>query len=122
MPQQLAQILIEPPPSVPRAVRLGLWATDAHARDPAPAAPRGNGPQAKTCCLSASSWLHLLKSWSIRRGGSVFHRSSPLRRPVVEPPLSSALLSRVARVGRSDCRLTESLKERFRSAAAGLRP
>ena len=38
-----------------------------------PAAPRGNGPQARTCCLSACSWLRLLKSWSLRqtRSGSV---------------------------------------------------
>src|SRR6476661_6991412 len=48
-------------------------ATDAHVRDPAPAAPRGNGPRARTCCLSACSWLHLLKSWSLRqtRSGSL---------------------------------------------------
>src|SRR5207302_10584515 len=47
-------------------------ATDAHVRDRGPTAPRGNAPQAKTCCLSACSWLHLLKSWSLRqtRGGS----------------------------------------------------
>src|SRR5882724_513690 len=47
-------------------------ATDAHVRDPAPAVPRGNVSQAKTCCLSACSWLHLLKRWSLRqtRGGS----------------------------------------------------
>src|SRR5262245_22200947 len=49
-------------------------ATGAHARGPEPAAPRGNGPQAKTCCLSACSWLHFLKCWSLRqtrRGSSV---------------------------------------------------
>src|SRR5262245_17911055 len=48
-------------------------ATGAHARGPEPAAPRGNGPQAKTCCLSACSWLHFLKCWSLRqtRSGSV---------------------------------------------------
>src|SRR3954454_11096104 len=47
-------------------------ATDAHVRDPAPAVQRGNGSQAKTCCLSDCSWLHPLKSWSLRqtRGGS----------------------------------------------------
>ena len=40
-----------------------------------PVAPRGNGPQARTCCLSACSWLHLLKSWSLRqtRSGSAAH-------------------------------------------------
>src|SRR5436190_10819299 len=49
-------------------------ATDAHVRGPGPAAQRANGSQAKTCCLSACSWLHLLKSWSLRstRGGSQF--------------------------------------------------
>src|SRR5205807_7852949 len=48
-------------------------ATDAHVRDRGPTAPRGNAPQAKPCCLSACSWLHLLKSWSLRqtRGGSL---------------------------------------------------
>src|SRR3954465_16061125 len=48
-------------------------ATDAHVRDPAPAVQRGNGSQAKTCCLSDCSWLHPLKSWSLRqtRGGSI---------------------------------------------------
>src|SRR3954453_3689073 len=47
-------------------------ATDAHVRDPAPAVQRGNGSQAKACCLSDCSWLHPLKSWSLRqtRGGS----------------------------------------------------
>src|SRR3954470_6416161 len=47
-------------------------ATDPHVRDPAPAVQRGNGSQAKTCCLSDCSWLHPLKSWSLRqtRGGS----------------------------------------------------
>src|SRR5438094_7322450 len=74
-----------PPPSSPnpeesapcsrsslRPKRSSPIATDAHVRDPAPAAPRGNGPQARTCCLSACSWLHLLKSWSLRqtRSGS----------------------------------------------------
>ena len=43
-------------------------------------APRGNGPQARTCCLSACSWLHLLKSWSLRqtRSGSVDKPGIPL--------------------------------------------
>jgi hypothetical protein len=55
-------------------------ATDAHARDPPPSAPRGHGPQAKTCSLSCSSWLHLLKSWSLRqtRGGSPKAFAMPL--------------------------------------------
>src|SRR5689334_17681565 len=55
-------------------------ATDAHVRDPAPAAPRGNEPQAKICCLSDCSWLHPLKSWSLRqtRGGSI-HEALPMK-------------------------------------------
>ena len=42
-------------------------------RDPKPSAPRGRGPQAKTCSSSCLSWLHLLRSWSLRqtRRGSV---------------------------------------------------
>jgi hypothetical protein len=42
-------------------------------RDPAPAAPHARAPQAKTCSSSCSSWLHLLRSWSLRqtRGGSI---------------------------------------------------
>src|SRR6516165_8214537 len=63
-----------------RSERSSPIATDAHVRDPAPAAPRGNGPQARTCCLSACSWLHLLKSWSLRqtRSGSHLLRQSSL--------------------------------------------
>src|SRR4029077_8423364 len=45
----------------------------ARPRGPEPSGPRGPGPREKTCCWSASSWLHLLRSWSLRstRGGSV---------------------------------------------------
>src|SRR5436190_635145 len=84
-----------PPPSSPtpeesapcsrswlRPKRSSPIATDAHVRDPAPAAPRGNGPQARTCCLSACSWLHLLKSWSLRLTRS----GSKLRRPFLALP------------------------------------
>jgi hypothetical protein len=41
-------------------------------RDPAPSAPRVRAPRAKTCSSSCLSWLHLLRSWSLRqtRGGS----------------------------------------------------
>ena len=48
-------------------------ATHVHARDPKPSAPRGLAPQARTCSLSCLSWLHPLKSWSLRqtRRGSV---------------------------------------------------
>src|SRR3954470_21894978 len=61
--------------SWPRPKRSSPIATDAHVRDPAPAAPRGNGPQARTCCLSACSWLHLLKSWSLRQTRSGSYRT-----------------------------------------------
>lgn len=52
-----------PPPS----------ARDARSRDPKPSEPHAPGPRLKTCSLSCSSWLHLLKSWSLRqsRGGSL---------------------------------------------------
>src|SRR5271154_2322456 len=48
-------------------------ATYVHARDPKPSAPRELAPQARTCSLSCLSWLHPLKSWSLRqtRGGSL---------------------------------------------------
>src|SRR5215204_3582756 len=44
----------------------------ARLRDPEPAAPHGRGPRERTCLSFCSSWLHLLKSWSLRstRGGS----------------------------------------------------
>src|SRR5664280_2591696 len=40
---------------------------------PEPSAPHGSGPQERICSSSCLSWLHLLKSWSLRqsRGGSV---------------------------------------------------
>src|ERR1019366_1627604 len=39
---------------------------------PEPSAPHGSGPQERICSSSCLSWLHLLKSWSLRqsRGGS----------------------------------------------------
>src|SRR5262245_23422227 len=48
-------------------------AKGARRRDPEPSEPRGPGPQAKTCSSSCLSWLHPLRSWSLRqtRGGSV---------------------------------------------------
>src|SRR5262249_51005848 len=54
----------------------------ARPRGPQPSGPRAPGPREKTCCWSASSWLHLLRSWSLRstRGGSTFpHRPSVKR-------------------------------------------
>jgi hypothetical protein len=49
--------------------------TDARLHDPAPFAPHGREPQEKACLSSDSSWLHFLRSWSLRqtRGGSL-HR------------------------------------------------
>src|SRR5664280_2722053 len=40
---------------------------------PEPSAPHGSGPQERICSSSCLSWLHLLKSWSLRqsRGGSL---------------------------------------------------
>src|ERR1035437_8036759 len=40
---------------------------------PEPYAPHGSGPQERICSSSCLSWLHLLKSWSLRqsRGGSL---------------------------------------------------
>jgi hypothetical protein len=39
---------------------------------PEPSEPLGSGPRVKTCSSSCSSWLHPLRSWSLRptRGGS----------------------------------------------------
>src|SRR6202795_3604168 len=53
---------MSPPPSARGAGR----------RDPEPSEPLGSGPRVKTCSLSCLSWLHPLKSWSLRqtRGGS----------------------------------------------------
>jgi len=32
-----------------------------------PCKPRARGPQGKTCSSSCSSWLHSLRSWSLRQ-------------------------------------------------------
>src|SRR5688572_29491618 len=50
-------------PTIARRARFG---------DPGPSEPRGHGPQGNMGEL-ASSWLHPLRSWSLRetRGGSV---------------------------------------------------
>src|SRR4029453_16882091 len=58
---------MSPPPS----------AKDARRCDPEPSEPRGPGPQPKTCSSSCLSWLHPLRSWSLRqtRGGS-YRRAS----------------------------------------------
>src|ERR1700675_60999 len=53
---------MSPPPSARGAGR----------RDPEPSEPLGSGPRVKTCSSSCLSWLHPLRSWSLRqtRGGS----------------------------------------------------
>src|ERR1019366_100003 len=52
----------QPPPS----------ARHARPRGPEPSAPLGPGLRERICSSSCLSWLHLLKSWSLRqsRGGS----------------------------------------------------
>ena len=48
-------------------------ARHAHPHDPEPSAPHGSGFQERIYSSSCLSWLHLLKSWSLRqsRGGSL---------------------------------------------------
>src|SRR6267142_2662680 len=52
----------QPPPS----------ARHARPRAPEPSEPHGSALQVRICSSSCLSWLHLLKSWSLRqsRGGS----------------------------------------------------
>src|ERR1700720_2772477 len=47
-------------------------ARDDRSRDPEPSEPHEPGPRVKICSSSCLSWLHFLKSWSLRqsRGGS----------------------------------------------------
>src|SRR6476620_9738628 len=47
-------------------------AMGARSRDPEPSEPHGLGPRVKICSWSCLSWLHPLRSWSLRqtRGGS----------------------------------------------------
>src|SRR5258708_32812649 len=87
-------------------------ATDAHVRGPGPAAQRANGSQAKTCCLSACSWLHLLKSWSLRstRGGSPSHARMVLRRFRKEVILAGFAAEAQAHGGRQDLTFLHSLR------------
>jgi hypothetical protein len=47
----------KPPPS----------AMHARLNDPKPSAPHGREPRWKICSSYCSSWLHLLRSWSLRR-------------------------------------------------------
>src|ERR1700727_2572819 len=55
-----------------RSMRPRPSARHARLRDPKPFAPRGRGPRKRTCWSSCLSWLHLLRSWSLRstRSGS----------------------------------------------------
>src|SRR5271170_6022675 len=57
----------------------------ARLRDPEPFAPRGRGPPERTCWSSCLSWLHLLRSWSLRstRSGSKSHSDGLSRRLVL---------------------------------------
>src|SRR6266699_2167486 len=50
-------------------------ARGARSRDPEPSEPHGPGPRVNTCSSSCLSWLHPLRSWSLRqtRGGSLRH-------------------------------------------------
>src|SRR5450631_1838837 len=59
---------MSPPPS----------AKGARRRDPEPSEPLGSGPRVKTCSSSCLSWLHPLRSWSLRqtRGGSIAEGTS----------------------------------------------
>src|ERR1700738_4647990 len=59
---------MSPPPS----------AKGARRRDPEPSEPLGSGPRVKTCSSSCLSWLHPLRSWSLRqtRGGSARNPSA----------------------------------------------
>src|ERR1019366_1392221 len=85
----------QPPPSA-RHVR---------PHDPEPSAPHGSGPQERICSSSCLSWLHLLKSWSLRqsRGGSERHLAgiaetiSPICNRSRLLPVKAALSSRILR-------------------------
>src|ERR1019366_4934404 len=57
----------QPPPS----------AMHGRLRVPEPSVPHGSELPERTCSLSCLSWLHLLKSWSLRqsRGGSELPRA-----------------------------------------------
>jgi hypothetical protein len=50
------------------------WPTASRAQsgEQTPSAPPAREPQVKTCCSSASSWLHFLRSWSLRKSRCVF--------------------------------------------------
>src|SRR5882672_6777603 len=62
----------QPPPS----------ARHARPRAPEPSEPHGSALQVRICSSSCLSWLHLLKSWSLRqsRGGSVAGLAEPQSR------------------------------------------
>src|ERR1700722_17841753 len=62
--------------SWPQLTSLPPTARGARSRDPEPSEPHGPGPRVKTCSSSCLSWLHPLRSWSLRqpRGGSPLNR------------------------------------------------
>src|SRR5450756_670637 len=79
---------------------------------PEPSAPHGSGPQERICSSSCLSWLHLLKSWSLRqsRGGSI-------RRPsLVFSPVR--LIDFIPRGGAVYCRHILGKDEQLRRLAA----
>ena len=57
--------------SWPRSTRSPSNVIGARPPDRGPAAPRATGLQAKTCCLSACSWLHLLRVGASGKPGAV---------------------------------------------------
>src|SRR5450830_331294 len=58
--------------SSPRSKQPSPNAMHGRPRGPEPSAPHGSGLPERICSSSCLSWLHLLKSWSLRqsRGGS----------------------------------------------------
>src|SRR6202522_2959711 len=104
-----------------RSTRPPPSATHARLRDPKPFAPRGRGPRKRTCWSSCLSWLHLLRSWSLRstRSGSTIKpadvRSPSLERDFLKP-------RRTVRSGRSARKISsKTLRREASSAAVGWR-
>src|ERR1017187_5269112 len=73
----------QPPPS----------AMHGRLRVPEPSVPHGSELPERTCSLSCLSWLHLLKSWSLRqsRGGSLFRSDAHKSNRDVRPHRTSSL-------------------------------
>src|SRR5882672_1049842 len=60
--------------SSPRSKQPPPSARHVRPHGPEPSAPHGSALQVRICSSSCLSWLHLLKSWSLRqsRGGSIY--------------------------------------------------